>query len=555
MEKSDEQGRGLSNTVWTQLDRKAGAITELTIRQLCNRISTWVVLGVGVLLISLLLIFYIDSIRDEFESIDNDGDSQDWDNDGYPLGQELIYGTSDYDEFSFPGSSEYIYQGDIDWNDQPRNHYGNHTWIYATGYFSPTWIDVNSSNPFSWNENWIDWSLGDYFCEEEGNLGSDPFGDGRYTLERNYCQFENGTYIMFGASFTGEGEFFAEPGWYTEWGYLTEPFLVEKHPKSMYIDEDDIDWDGTSISSSQGFDDDGDCLKDDYLDESPPSDSNRNGIFCDVLWTYDLNGNLISIRADNNVDEDPDDSRHIGESSHRTFIIGTGKIAFVMILGLFLPLFLALGLVRDESENGTLHYLLSKPIHRGEFILYRLLGYLAIVVSYTVILTFIIAFITSIIGPGESIIRLSDYPVWFGISLSTILVLTAYGSVFNTVGLVLPRYGVYLCILFGVWEFLMGLFTITIPNSTIPMLSISHWAIQIIDATVMIAWSDTALMQQKANAFGLETGISFFWHPPVHTLGTGSPFVALVLSIVFILIFSLGMILIGQLIFRRKEIM
>jgi len=108
MEKLDEQGRGLSTTVWTQLDRKAGAITELTIRQLRNRISTWVVLGVGVLLISLLLIFYIDSIRDEFESIDNDGDSQDWDNDGFPLGQELIYGTSDYDESSFPGSSDYI---------------------------------------------------------------------------------------------------------------------------------------------------------------------------------------------------------------------------------------------------------------------------------------------------------------------------------------------------------------------------------------------------------------------------------------------------------------
>ena len=124
-----------------------------------------------------------------------------------------------------------------------------------------------------------------------------------------------------------------------------------------------------------------------------------------------------------------------------------------MIIGLFVPLFLALGLVRDESENGTLHYLLSKPIHRGEFILYRLLGYLAIVVSYTLILTLIIAFITSIIGPGNSFIRLSDYPVWIGIAFSTILVLTAYGSVFNTVGLVLPRYGVYLCILFGVWEF------------------------------------------------------------------------------------------------------
>ena len=558
MDKLDEQGRGLSTTVWTQLDRKAGAITELTIRQLRNRISTWVVLGVGVLLISLLIIFYIDSIRDEFEPYDNDGDSEDWDNDGYPLGQERIYGTSDYDESNFPGSSEYIYQGDIDYNDQPRNHYGNHTWIDAWGYFTPTWIDTDTSNPFSGfstDYRWIDWNLEPIICEDS-SMSDDPFEAYDWgLLSKNYCLYENGTYVMFGAIFIGEGDFFVEPEWDAQWGYLTEPFFVEKHPKSMYIDEDDIDWDGTTISSSQGFDDDGDCLKEEYLVESSPDDSNRNGIVCDVQWTYDPYGNLISIRADSNVDEDPDDSKHIGESSHRTFIIGTGKIAFVMILGLFLPLFLALGLVRDESENGTLHYLLSKPIHRGEFILYRLLGYLAVVVSYTVILTFIIAFITSIIGPGDSIIRLSDYPVWLGISLSTILVLTAYGSVFNTVGLILPRYGVYLCILFGVWEFLMGLFTITIPSSDITMLSISHWAIQIIDATVMIAWSDTALMQQQANAFGLETGISFFWHPPVHTLGTGNPFIALIISVVFILVFSIGMILIGQLIFRNKEIM
>ena len=554
MEEIDKQGRNLSTTVWTQLDRKAGAITELTIRQLRNRISTWVVLGVGVLLISLLLIFYIDSIRDDFEPYDNDGDSQDWDNDGYPLGQELIYGTSDYDDSNFPGSSEYIYQGDIDWNDQPRNHYGNHTWFYAWGYFTPTWIDVEAENPFSWSDSWIDWSSDEYICEEEG-LGNDPFSSGRFTLDRNYCLFENGSYIMFGAIFIGEGDFFVEPGWNTEWGYLTEPFFVEKHPKSKYIDEDDINWDNNRVSSSQGFDDDGDCLKEEYVVDSSPNDNNRNGIYCDVQWTFDSNGNLVSIRADNNVDEDPDDSKHIGESSHRTFIIGTGKIAFVMIIGLFLPLFLALGLVRDESENGTLHYLLSKPIHRGEFILYRLLGYLAIVVSYTLILTLIIAFITSIIGPGNSFIRLSDYPVWIGIALSTILVLTAYGSVFNTVGLVLPRYGVYLCILFGVWEFLMGLFTITIPESDITMLSISHWAIQLIDAVVMIAWSDTPLIQEQADAFGLETGISFFWHPPVHTLGTGSPFIASIISVVFILTFSMGMILIGQLIFRNKEIM
>ena len=112
---------------------------------------------------------------------------------------------------------------------------------------------------------------------------------------------------------------------------------------------------------------------------------NENGIPCDIVWTSS-NGIVTDIDADFNVDEDPDDEAYAGELSHRTFIIGVGKMAFVILLGLFIPLFLALGLVKDESENGTLHLLLSKPIHRSEFILYRLLGYLSVSsssVSYT----------------------------------------------------------------------------------------------------------------------------------------------------------------------------
>ena len=219
----DDQGRGLSETVWTQIDRKAGAITELTIRQLRNRISTWVVLGVGVLLISLLLVFYIDSIRTTFEPIDNDGDSEDWDNDGYPLGQERIYGTSDYDTKNYPGSSEYIYLGDIDYNDQPRTHYGNHTWLGVTGYFTPTWIDKEAESPFIYY-NWIDWGGRGIDCPD----GS-PFEDWTYFQSPSYCVLENGTYVVFAVSFAGEGEISVEPGWSAEWGYMTESFFVEKH--------------------------------------------------------------------------------------------------------------------------------------------------------------------------------------------------------------------------------------------------------------------------------------------------------------------------------------
>ena len=57
----------------------------------------------------------------------------------------------------------------------------------------------------------------------------------------------------------------------------------------------------------------------------------------------------MAIIPDDNVDEDPSEENLAYEDAHRAFIIGTGKIAFVMILGIFLPLFLALGLVRDEK--------------------------------------------------------------------------------------------------------------------------------------------------------------------------------------------------------------
>ena len=93
----DKQGRGLAETVWTRLDRKAGAITELTIRQLRHRLSTWVVLAVGTLLLMSLLAMFIAGVRGGWEPIDNDGDSHDWDQDGYPAGQEFKYGSDPYD--------------------------------------------------------------------------------------------------------------------------------------------------------------------------------------------------------------------------------------------------------------------------------------------------------------------------------------------------------------------------------------------------------------------------------------------------------------------------
>ena len=75
---NDSEGRRLSTTVWTALDRKAGAVIELTIKQLRNKTSTWTCSAFQpppAPPVRILRGF----CRDGFESIDNDGDSVDYD--------------------------------------------------------------------------------------------------------------------------------------------------------------------------------------------------------------------------------------------------------------------------------------------------------------------------------------------------------------------------------------------------------------------------------------------------------------------------------------------
>ena len=141
----DSEGRRLATTVWTALDRKAGAIIELTVRQLKNKTSTWTVMGVSVLLLTLLSAFYIDSVREGFESIDNDGDSVDFDGDGYPLGQEMKYGSSDYDEREYPGAAIFIPENQINyWG--VRTHSGNYTWdVFGPSKFTGSWENISTN--------------------------------------------------------------------------------------------------------------------------------------------------------------------------------------------------------------------------------------------------------------------------------------------------------------------------------------------------------------------------------------------------------------------------
>ena len=568
----DRKGKPLSETVWTRMDRKAGAVIELTIRQLRHRMSTWVVLGVGVLLMALLLTFYIDSVRESFEPIDNDGDSEDNDGDGYPMGQERKYGTPDWNSDLFPGASVFIPESDIDWNDADRSEFGNKSWE-GSAFFEASWVDDQYAG--EWWDSHVDWKLNQEGIPELTDCSDWELEEILEAIWADACDLgdDDGdgmvTYYVAG-KWRGEGIATVPDNYYLSWGFWTEEVYVEPEPPEMYINEDGIDcfdalilrvpgWEDSRvdcpsearISGSHGFDDDGDCLA---ANEGIGDDSNGNGVRCDVQWIAS-NGVVTRIEADDLVDEDPDEQEYIGELGHRTFVIAVGKMAFVILLGLFIPLFLSLGLVRDETENGTLHLLLSKPIHRAEFIIYRLTGYLAISGSYVIALSLVVGLISSIMGPGDQLIRFSDIPVWIGIGAATTLVLAAYGSMFNAMGLISPKYGVYLCIVFGIWEFMMGSFSILNPNWTVASVSISHWALQMIDAVVLLAWPDTIQWAEMDRAFEIDSGLSVFWQPPVHTLGTASAGIALLNSLVVLLLVSVVWIFIAKSVFSRREIM
>jgi ABC-type transport system involved in multi-copper enzyme maturation permease subunit len=433
------QQKTLRETVWTRLDRKATAIAEFTLRQYRTRISTWVVLGIGMLLVVMVLLFYAKAMTEGFEAVDQDGDSFDPDADGYPTGQELRLGTNPYLQTDHPGLSG-----------------------------------------------------------------------------------------------------------------------IAPDPASMYIDEDDIDWDGTSVSN-QGFDDDGDCTGVNWTDaeslELPTDrDTNRDGITCNVRYVYSPNSNLPSFKRDPNVDEDPDDDKFLSESLHRSFVLGFGKVGFTFIIGIFLPLFLATGLIRDEYEAKTLHYLVGKPIARAEVLTYRLLGYIALTWPYVTVLVLLTALVTGFLAPSEGIFRFGDMGMWLGILIASYLVLLAYGAIFSTFGIISPKFGIFMALGFGVWEFIMAMFSLTVPNLALSRLSVSHWGIQIIDSAATLNWPDYYVMLEQSRAYGFEDQVSLdaFWNPPAVIVNSGMA--NLVVSMLVLLFISVMAVFIGQAAFKRREL-
>lgn len=423
-------------SLWSGMDRKALAVAEFTLRQQRKRLSTWVVLLVGIAAMGVLTMFYIDAMTRDYEAIDNDGDSYDWDLDGYPNGQETYYGTDIFNADSHPG--------------------------------------------------------------------------------------------------------------------LLDPTILPDDP-SVWVNEDDFDWDSLE-EGSVGKDDNGDCDVEGRTDSQ--KDRNGNGIPCDIVLVQNRWSETYTIRSDGNVDEDPDDEAYALEAIHRSFVLAIGKLGVVFLIGIFVPLFMATGLIRQEMTSGTMHYMLAKPIARSEVFLYRMLGFLALAWTYITLLVVLLALVTSIAGPSDGFIRFQDLGIWLSVWLAALLAVMVYGMLFCMLG-VMWKHGIVLALPIAAWELGMILTTLGAPDAAILRFSTIGWTMNIVDAGALLAWPDTPLMIEMGNWGGgggpLEGAgaLSVFASAPGLNLGALSTIIVSALVLVFQ---AAACWLIGSQLFKSKEI-
>ncbi|RJU88136.1 MAG: hypothetical protein DWC02_02150 [Candidatus Poseidoniales archaeon] len=332
------------------------------------------------------------------------------------------------------------------------------------------------------------------------------------------------------------------------------------------INEDDIDWDNLQDGVNYvGEDDDGDC---ENLDTTSQRDGNNNKNECDVLIIVDTLNGTTYIYPDANVDEDPDEDKYGKEAGHRAFILGIGKFGIVYLLGIFLPLFLATGLIREEMSDGTIHYMLAKPIARGEVLLYRMLGYIGLTWPYILGLCGLMCLITGFTGPGDGIFRWSDIGVWMTIAWAAMLVSLVYGTIFCAFGIIWKN-GVILAILFAAWELGMAFVAILSGgDSPIRYFSVIGWGMIIVDSGVAICWPDNWQLIQSGLWGGGQGTENFLGEPEYVPLPgaepldvfSGSPnlgtssWLSLIISTLVLVFQGIMSWFVGQSIFKGKEV-
>jgi hypothetical protein len=100
----------------------------------------------------------------------------------------------------------------------------------------------------------------------------------------------------------------------------------------------------------------------------------------------------------------------------------------------------------------------------------------------------------------------------------------------------------------------MAMMSLAIPTFPLTWLSISHWGIEIINCTSILAYPDQSYMINMASeiSWGSEIALAGFYSPP--SVVAGSPFISLLISILVLLIITIGALFVGQSSLKNKEL-
>ena len=217
---------------------------------------------------------------------------------------------------------------------------------------------------------------------------------------------------------------------------------------------------------------------------------------------------------------------------------------------------MATSLIRQEMTSGTMHFMLAKPIARGEVFLYRMLGFLAIAWTYLTLVVVLLAIVTGLAGPSDGFFRFGDLGVWLSVWFAAMLAVMVYGMLFCTLG-VMWKHGIVLALPIAAWELGMILTTLGAPDAAILRFSVIGWAMNIVDAGAMLAWSDTNLLIQMGlwgggnGALEGAEALQIFASSP----GLGTSAVAtIVISSLVMLVQAAACWLLGSALFKSKEI-
>lgn len=151
---------------------------------------------------------------------------------------------------------------------------------------------------------------------------------------------------------------------------------------------------------------------------------------------------------------------------------------FLQVVLIFVTLVSATTLIREEIEDNTLPYLLTRPISKPAIALYKYLGYL-VAVLVLLIPPLVAAYGITISYSGQPVDTTLD--VLSGFLLATVFGSAAYGAFFLFLS-VLIRRPLAVGLLFGfVWESIVG----SIPGD-VPMLSVIHYLRSILKGTIAV---------------------------------------------------------------------